>query len=164
MLAGADIPPSVRRKWLLHHRHGSVRCGQLVVKRNMFTFSLCCPQQLPYQIKQLRNTAMIQWPLCVCVISASWSPWHHIGHVRYGRAHIHMHTHTYIYVQEHTHTHTHLRESDMPIAHGSAVPYPALSTSSSASDIILLTDSRDMCRVNGSEPDRYWERRYRRLY
>lgn len=42
--------------------------------------------------------------VCVCVISASWGPRHHIGYVRYGRAHIHMHTHTYIYVQEHTHT------------------------------------------------------------
>lgn len=95
--------------------------------------------------------------VCVCVISASWGLRHHIGYIRYGRAHMHTHIHTYTW----THTST---ESDMPIPHGSAVPYPALSTSSSASDIILLTDSRDMRGVNGSEPDRYWERRYRRLY
>ncbi len=77
---------------------------------------------------------------------------------------VHTSTHTYLHIYVEEHTHTHLAESDMPIPHGSAVPYPALSTSSSASDIILLTDSRDMCGVNGSEPDRYWERRYRRLY
>lgn len=68
---------------------------------------------------------------------------------------VHTSTHTYLHTWKNTHTH--LAESDMPIPHGSAVPYHALSTSSSASDIILLTDSRDMCGVNGSEPDRYWE-------
>ncbi len=77
---------------------------------------------------------------------------------------VHTSTHIPTYVEEHTRARTHLAESDMPIPHGSAVPYPVLSTSSSASDIILLTDSRDMCGVNGSEPDRYWERRNRRLY
>ncbi len=150
----------------MHHKHGSARCGQCEVMRNMFTFSICCPQQPPYQIKQLRNTAMIQGPLCVCVCVCVLYLLHEALDTILVTLDMGVHTSTHIptYVEEHTRAHTHLAESDMPIPHGSAVPYPVLSSSSSASDIILLTDSRDMCGVNGSEPDRYWERRNRRLY
>lgn len=81
--------------------NGSAQCGQLVVRRNMFTFSLCCPQQPPYQIKQLRNTAMTQWPLCVCVLYLLPGALDTILVILdMGE---HTCTHTYIHIREHTH-------------------------------------------------------------
>lgn len=108
MLADADIPSSVQRKWLVHHRHGSARCGQRAVRRNMFTFSLCCPQQPPYQIKQLRNTAMTLWPLCVCALYLLPEALDTKLVTLDMGVHTSTHTYLHIYLEEHTHhTQTH---------------------------------------------------------